>query len=66
MNLVVITTDELKKELIALADPDGVTYIQSVEDAKQYKDADAIIDLLFTKEMKGSKCWHRYFRRSSL
>lgn len=50
MKLVVITNELLKNELISSANPDGVFYTPSLEDAIQVKDADAIIDLLFTKD----------------
>lgn len=47
MRLVVITNEELKEELLATANPADVFYTTSIEEAIQYKNADAIIDLLF-------------------
>ena len=52
MKLVIITNEELKKELIASANPEGVFYTESLDEAIQFRDADAIIDLLFTKDDK--------------
>ena len=50
MRLSVITNEELKNELVASVNPDGIFYTQSLEEAIQFKEADAIIDLLFTNE----------------
>ena len=50
MKLVVITNEELKKELQGSIAPTNVFYTESIEEAMEFKDVDAIIDLLFVKE----------------
>jgi 3-hydroxyacyl-CoA dehydrogenase len=50
MKLVVITNEELKKELQASNAPTNVLYTESLEEAIHFHDANAIIDLLFVKD----------------
>ena len=50
MKLVVITNEELKKELQGSNASTNVFYTETLDEAIQIKDAHAIIDLLFMKE----------------
>lgn len=52
MQMVVITNEELKEELLSEVDfiPDEIIWIDEISKGHQYKDADVFIDLLFSKE----------------
>lgn len=50
MNVVVITNDKLKNELVASPVPSQVVFVKSLEEAMNLKEVDAFIDLLFVKD----------------
>jgi 3-hydroxybutyryl-CoA dehydrogenase len=52
MQLVVLTNQSLKEELLANADPaiPGITWLEDISQFPEHKHADAFIDLLFEKD----------------
>jgi 3-hydroxybutyryl-CoA dehydrogenase len=52
MQIVVLTNDSLKEELLSNTQTSGedITWIETVSKLQEYKEADVIIDLLFEKE----------------